>query len=69
MDKSLHHTKVSELTGYSTKSLYLFVKTGVIKCKRDVFGLPRFDMKTVALLIARGEKFKRQRAAAKKRRP
>ncbi len=69
MSETLHHTIVTKLTGYSKRSISLMVRDGIIKCKRDCFGLPRFDMETVTQFIARAEKFKRRRAAAKKRRP
>jgi hypothetical protein len=69
MTETLHHSIVTELTGYKQRALHRFVKDGIIKCERDRFGLPRYDAKVVDQLKARAEKFKRHRAAAKKRRP
>jgi predicted site-specific integrase-resolvase len=67
MSNTLHHKKVTELTGYSRIALFRFVRNGVIECQRDRHGYIRFDMKAVEQLIARAARNERQRAAAKRR--
>jgi predicted site-specific integrase-resolvase len=59
MTETLHHKKVTELTGYSRRSLDRFVEEGVIKCVHDGFGLPRYSQEVVTKL--------NRRRAAKKR--
>ena len=53
MSETLHHSTVTKLTGYNRRALWQFVKDGIIECKRDRFGLPRFDPKVVEILKAR----------------